>query len=261
MLLLALVIGPLGAQVAPMIARADPVACPDAAPHDTEVVRRLAWIESVVERDEDDTRRWYGSFIVVHILLGGVNVALAFAADSGGTNIDSGAWWRSSAFPFAVNATGGTLGLLTLLIAPPAILGAGDFLRSLPRATPEERLGSLREAERRLSRDHDTASFVRGPLASLASTVYVAAASMTLLFLDHVAPALIQAIGGSILAQGRLLLHPAGPIDAWRTYRAHHPDAGCQSLEQSLGQASSGYDAVRFALEPSGLGLTFGIVF
>ena len=237
-------------------ARADPPACPDVAPDDAEVTRRLDWIERVIDRDEDDVRRWYAAFVVAPALLAGVNVGLAFAADAG-SNLDQEAWWHSKATPFVVNATGSTLGLITILASTPPILGAGDFMRSLPRGTPGERLVSLREAEHRLRRDHDAVAFVRGPLASVASALYVGAASSLLLALDHTVPALLHAVGGTILAQGRLLLHPTGPLEAWRTYASRHPDAGCDPIE-----TVARYDgSPRLAIAPSLLGVSIQLAF
>lgn len=242
----------------PAAARADPPACPDVAPSDAEVTRRLAWIERSFERDEDDVRRWYAGFIVAHTLLAGANVALAFGVDAQ-SNMDEEAWWHTPAASFFVNATGGTLGLLTLLISTPPILGATDTVRALPRGTPEERLSSLRLAEQRLQRSGDAAAFVRGPVASVASTLYVGAAAATLVLLELPVPGLVHAIGGTILAQGRLLLHPSGPLLAWRTYQAHHPDAACADLLEPMARYDAG--GPRIAIVPTGLGLGLTLAF
>jgi hypothetical protein len=245
--------------LAPGAARAQVIECPDEAPSDAEVTRRLAWIERSIDGDEDDVRRWFTGFAIAHALLGAVNATLAFSSNSG-ANMDSEVWWRGPGAPFAVNATGSFLGLITILASTPPILGAGDFVRSLDRSTPEARLASLRAAEARLMRDHDAASFVRGDLASMASTLYVAAASSTLVLLGHTVPGMLHAVGGTILAQGRLLLHPTGPISAWRTYRAHHPEAGC-----TPGVAAP-LPAPSVAVSPSspaggGLGVSLSVVF
>lgn len=217
---------------------ADEIACPVEAPSDDEVQRRLRWLDARFADTEDDVRRWFGAFVILHGLLTGVQLTLALATPDDDARID-----------FIVNTTGSGLGLLTLLISTPPILGAGEMMRGLPRATPEERLASMRVAEARLLRSAEASGFVRGPLASLASTAYVAAAAMTLLFLDRTTGAMVHAAGGTILAQGRLLLHPTGAIDAWRVYSRHHPDAGCTPEG-----ASARYDdGVRFALSPAGL--------
>lgn len=202
----------------PLGARADePAACPEAPPPDDEVQRRLAWIERQVEGNEDDVRRWFGAFVAIHTLLTGVQLTLALSTPDDQSRID-----------FIVNGVGGGLGLVTLLISTPPILGAGDFLRSLPRETPEDRLAAMRAAEDRLRRSAEGSGFVRSELSSIASAAYVEAASLTLLFLGRTAAAFTHAAGGLVLGQGRLLLHPTGAIDAWRTYQARHADAGCR---------------------------------
>lgn len=215
----------------------EPSRCPDAAPSPAEVDARLAWIERHVAEDEDDVRRWFGAFAVIHALLAGVQVTTALAATEDGPRIDS-----------IVNATGGALGLVTLLASTPPILGAGDALRALPRDTDAARLASLRIAEARLRRHAEAASFVRSEFASLVSIAYVEAASLTLLALGRTTAALIHAAGGVVLGQGRLLLHPTGPIAAWRTYQARHPDAACSE------EAPTAEDAPEVAVSAAPVG-------
>ncbi|MDQ3031048.1 MAG: hypothetical protein M3Y87_01420 [Myxococcota bacterium] len=223
----------------PGAARADEVACPEVGPDDAEVQRRLRWLEARFADTEDDVRRWFGAFIVLHGLLTGVQLTLALATPDDQSRID-----------FIVNTTGSGLGLVTLLLSTPPILGAGDLMRSLPRDTPEDRLASLRIAEARMRRSAEASGFVRSPLPSLATTFYVAAGGITLLLLDRPVGAILHAAGGTVLGQGRLLLHPTGAIDAWRTYLHHHADAGCTPEG-----ASARYDAgMRFAISPSGVG-------
>ena len=204
--------------VAPASARADePAACPEVAPPDDEVQRRLTWIERRIDDTEDDVRRWFSAFVVVHTLLTGVQLTLAISVPDDDARPD-----------FIVNAIGGGLGLATLLISMPPILGAGDFVRSLARDTPEARLAALRAAEDRLRRSAEASGFVRSELSAVASALYVEAGSLTLLFLGRTTGAFTHAVGGVVLGQGRLLLHPTGAIDSWRTYRARHADAGCR---------------------------------
>lgn len=232
----------------PRTVLADDVACPEVGPPDAEVQQRLRWLEARFEDHEDDVRRWFGIFVVLHGLLTGVQLTLALATPDDQQRID-----------FIVNTTGSGLGLMTILISTPPILGAGEMMRSLPRDTPEARLASMRIAEARLRRSAEASGFVRGPLASLASAGYVAAASVTLLLLERTTAAFVHAAGGTLLAQGRLLLHPTGTIDSWRSYLRHHPEAGCTDEG-----ARAGYDgSLRFAVSPgalapgaAGLGLT-----
>ncbi|WP_236518003.1 hypothetical protein [Sandaracinus amylolyticus] len=202
----------------PCVVRADPPACPADPPSDAEVQRRLAWIERHVDPTERDTRWWFTGFLALHGLLTGVQLTLAIATPDDDARPD-----------FIVNTISSGLGLITMAITTPPILGAGEFIRGLPRDTPEARLDAMRAAERRLQQSAEASGFVRSELSALASALYVEAASLTLLFLGRTSGAFLLAGGGVVLGQGRLLLHPTGAIDAWRTYSARHADAGCES--------------------------------
>lgn len=248
----------LAPALGPLDARADPPICPEEPPSEVEVSRRLGWIEARFEHDEDDVRRWYAGFIVAHVMLGGANIALAFGVEAR-ANMDEGRWWNTPAASFFVNAVGSTLGLLTLLISTPPILGAGELMRSLPRASAAERLASLRLAEQRLQRSGEATAFVRGPLASTASALYVGAGASMLVLLDLPVHGLVHALGGTILAQGRLLLAPSGPLLAWRTYQAHHPEAACLDPIDPIARYDGG--SPRLSIVPIGLGLGLTLAF
>jgi hypothetical protein len=229
-------------------ARAEPPACPDAPPADDEVRERLTWIERRIDENEDDVRRWFTAFVVLHGALAGANATIAISTPDDPQRID-----------MTVNTISSTLGMLTLLGAFPPILGAGDSVRGLPRATAEERLRALRVAESLLRRSADASSFVRSEGASLLSAGYVTAASLTLLFLERPAAAVVHAIGGALLGQGRLLLHPAGIVGAWKRYFARYPDAGC---EPPSSVAPEGLRlAVAPALGPGHAGVALGVRF
>lgn len=237
--------------VAPGVARADPPVCPDVAPTDAQVESRLSWLDAQFADHEDDVRRWYTLFAVAHGLLGSVNLTMALSTNDDLARID-----------LSVNTIGSFLGLITLLISTPPILGAGDMMRALDRTSSEARLASLRLAEARLQRSAEATAFVRSEFTSLLSTGYVAAASITLIALGRTTGGILHAVGGSLIAQGRLLLHPTGAMHAWRRYRARHPDAACAPLE-GIAQASEGPG---FALAPAGLGqggygLSFSMTF
>ena len=217
-------------------ARADGAECPEIAPSDAEVTRRLAWIGARFEDTEDDVRLWWGGFVAFQTLLVGIQLTLLFAADEDSERIDP-----------IVSGTGSAVGLATLFAFFPPILGAGDLMRSLPRETPEERLASLRVAEARLRASAAASSDVRNDISAVVSLVYNEAASLTLLFLGQTIPAFMQAGGGILVGLGRMLLHPTGAIDAWRRYSARHPDAGCEAVAARDG-------GLRFAIAPVGLG-------
>lgn len=229
---------------------AAPSACSEEVPSDVEVRERLAWIERRIDEHEDDVRRWFTAFIALHAALAGVNLTLAISAPDDRQRIDT-----------TVNAISSSLGLLTLLLTFPPLVGAGDAVRALPRQSADDRLRSLRTAEARLRRSADTSSFVRSEWASLLSAAYVEVASLTLLVWDRALAAVIHAVGGAILGQGRLLLHPTGIVAAWRRYRAHYPDADCDRGSRDGRSDATARLWVAPAFLPGQVGLTVGLHF
>lgn len=225
-------------------ARAEaPSACPIERPSDVEVSRRLAWIERQLAEAEDGVRLWFTGFVALQAMLVGVQLARLAAASTDQERIDP-----------IVSGLGSALGLSTLLIGMPPILGAGDALRSLPRASREERHGALRIAEARLAASAAASSEVRGDISALASILYTEAAALTLLFLGQVRDAFFQAGGGILIGLGRIALHPSGAIRAWSTYRAHHEDAGC--LEPPTERAPRSTILPAASRDAAGLALT-----
>lgn len=222
------------------VAHADePAACPEVAPSDGEVTRRLAWIEQRVADNEHQVRHWFTGFAAFQALLIGVELTLLLSAPNDTDRIEP-----------AISLFGATMGLASLFISLPPILGAGDALRSLPRDTPEDRLAALRIAEARLRASAESSSDARSDVGAIVSILYAEAASLTLLFLDQTTSAFLQAGGGIVIGLGRILLHPTGAIDAWRTYAATHEDAGCAPE----GLALQHDPAMRFAIAPVMLG-------
>lgn len=197
----------------------EPVACPEVAPRDAEVVRRLAWIEARLDSVEVDTRRWWSGFVALQSLLVGVNTVLLFSAERDEERYDP-----------AVSLLGSTVGLVTLFAFYPPVLGAGDALRALPRRTADERLAALRAAEARLRHSASASRDLTNEISVAISVLYTEAAALTLLFLGDTSAAFLQAGGGIVVGLGRVLLHPAGAIHAWDAYLARHPDAACEPI-------------------------------
>ena len=220
------------------IARADPPECTDAAPSDAEVTRRLRWLEARIDQHEPDMRHWYSAFLGLHIPLIGVQLVLAFATPEDERRPD-----------FIVNTISGVLGLTTLLISNPPLMGAGDFYRRLADDTPAARYVRLRAVEGRVRSAADSVAFVQSPLSVAASLLYVEAASLTLLFLERPQGALLHAIGATIIGTSRLLLHPTGIWHVWRSYQARHADAGC-ALDEASVELSRYAHGVRASVTP-----------
>jgi hypothetical protein len=207
-------------------------------PSDADVQRRLQWLETRVADIESDVQLWFMGFGILHAALTSINFAIAVGISDDQERID-----------YIVNGTGGVLGLATLLISTPPIIGASTMIRSLPRTTPDERLAAMRLVEARLRQSAESSEFVRSPLASLLSAGVVEAGALTLLFFDRPIAALLLAGGGTVVGQGQILLHPTGAIDAWRMYLRRYPDAGCIPEGTAVRLDSS----VRFAISPAAL--------
>jgi hypothetical protein len=209
----------LVASLAPRVALAqdDESRCDEFGLDDAEVTARLHDVRARIERNEPDVRHWLTAFSVLHAALLGGELVLGFTASSDGGRVDA-----------IIGAISSGLGLATLLVSFPPIVGAGGTLDAMPEDTPEQRVAKLVRAERLLHDSADATAFVRGPLASLLSAGYVAAAaSIQIVGFGREVGGWLLAAGGIVLGQGRLLLHPDGALHDWRRYRFLHPDAGC----------------------------------
>lgn len=199
------------------VAQADRPVCA-ATPSDAEVGRRLEVLEGLVRQNEPAVRRWFTTFAFLHgTMLSG---ALIFAIST-----DQPAFRDT----MIVGSVSSGLGLASLLVFIPPLMGAGDTLASLPTDSPEARLHKMRVAEDILRRASSSVDFLHGWFPATASMAYVLGASQVLLLgLEQLGGALSHSIGGVLLGLGRILLHPTSPRDAWRRYSRAHPDAACE---------------------------------
>jgi hypothetical protein len=141
------------------------------------------------------------------------------------------------------------LGVITMLISFPPLLGSGGMMDEAVIATPRDRRIALARAEQRFRRDSDAVNAVRGPVNPILNAVYLGGVGIfTLAGWQRVTGAFITSAGGSVLAQGRALLHPSGIRDAWRVYLRRYPNAAC---EPDIATAES---SVQVNLVPFGLG-------
>lgn len=196
---------------------ADEIArCEDFGLDDAEVTARIHDIRGRIAHHEPDMRHWLTAFAVLQGALLVGQLVLAFTASSDDARWDS-----------IIGAISSGLGVGTLFTSYPPLLGAGGTLDAMPEDTPEQRLAKLVRAEQLFRQSAEAVSFVRGPLASLASAAYVVAAASVLVGLGRTTGAYVLAAGGVVLGQGRLLVHPDGILHEWRRYRFVHADAGC----------------------------------
>ncbi|MBX7194094.1 MAG: hypothetical protein K1X94_18720 [Sandaracinaceae bacterium] len=239
-LLVVLALVPLAA--AP--ARADDPICEELP--DAEVEARLREVRGYVTQHEPDTRHWATAFLSLHLTMVGVQLSLAISADNEGAIVDG---W--------VGTLSSTLGIATLLISWPSLIGAGDAIDELPTGTPEERRYALARAEQRMRRASDQVAYVRSPFTTILNALYVGAAgSFTLIGWGRVTGGYLLAAGGSVLSQTRVLLFPTGIREAWLRYHRAHPDAGCEP-EALPAEAS----APSVTVMPNGLGASLLVAF
>lgn len=246
---LALALSIVALIVAPTIrtarAQADEERCLTEGPSDAEVRERLAYARTAIGAHEPDMRHWYTAFMIMHGVMGGVQITLFIAAPDDGQRAD-----------FGFQALSSVLGMATLLISTPPLLGAGGTLDGMPESTEEERRIKLVSAESLLRRSAEAVSFVRGPVSSLLTAGYgVAASTVLLLAFERPSAALLLAGGTALIGQGRLLLHPWGIRDAWNAYRRRYTDAGCPFDAPARPIATS------WSFGSYGLGLSFSLTF
>ncbi len=225
-------------------ARADDPICEELP--DAEVRARLAEVRAAVGAHEPDTRHWATGFLSLHLAMAGVQLSIALAASDEGAMVEG---W--------IGVLSSTLGIGTLLISWPSLVGAGDALDALPVRTPEERRASLARAEQRMRRAADQIGLVRSPFNTTLNALYLgAASSFQLVGWGRVSGAFVLSIGGSLVAQGRVLLLPTGIRAAWLRYQRAHPDAACEPLDPDTPDLGP-----RVTLEPIGLGAALRVAF
>lgn len=212
---------------------------------DAEVRARSAVIARAIRTEEPAVRRWWSSFALLHAVMAtGTAILAASAQDEPFRN------------EMLVNMTSSTLGLATLVVFMPPLMGGGDAMRAQPDDTPEARLHRLRVGEGILARSAASTDFLRSWVPATLSTLYVTAAASTLLLaFQRAQGAILHSAGGAVLGLGRILLHPTGARDAWRRYVRAYPDAACDEAPITTPIEP------RAALVPHGLGLGLRVDF
>lgn len=110
--------------VLPSLARAE-LCRPTPAESDAQGSARLAEITAIFAKREPEMRLWFGSFAAFHTVSAGATVAFALETDDPNTR---DAQW--------IGAASSGLGLVSMLIAYPPLLGAGQALDALPAHSP-----------------------------------------------------------------------------------------------------------------------------
>jgi len=214
----------------------EPDVCPELT--DEEVASRLREVRNTFEHHEPDMRHWATAFLSLHLTMVAVQASLAITADNEGAIVDG---W--------VGTISSSLGVITMLISFPPLLGSGGMMDEADVTTPRLRRIALARAEQRFRRDSDAVNAARGVVNPILNAVYLGGVGIfTLAGWNRVTGAFITSAGGTVLAQGRALLHPSGIRDAWRVYLRRYPNAACEP------DVASAESSVQINLVPYGLG-------
>lgn len=224
----------------PVLADERPV-CTD-LPSDREVSQRLEIVRGYIRDSEPPARRWYTTFMFLHATMAAGAAMIAIAADTNeGQRID-----------MSVNTLSSTLAVVSLMVASPPMMGAGDTIDAMPTDSPDARLRALREAEDILRRESNAIDFAHGWLPTTGSVLYTSGAAIVLLTaFDRVSAAFTLAGGGAVLGLGRLLLRPTDARGRWRRYSNRFPDAACEDAP-----AADVEPTLRLGLNRAGFGLS-----
>lgn len=218
-------------------------ACPPADP--ATLTERQAALERIFEDHAGDMDLWWTGFMGLHmgmVVAGGV-IAQQQQGDARNETL--------------VSLLGSALGAGTLLVVTPPLLEAPTRLAPLPLDTPAQQAAWVALAERMLAEQARKSRFAKSWLARGLAFAYGVGASLVVWLAFH-RPwgALRQLVGGTIIGQGRIWLHPSGAADAWDAYRGRYlGDCGAAALEPrarppisvSVGAAAGGFGlSVRF---------------
>ena len=215
--------------IAPLVIAATPCRSTNLTPEELDV--RLAEVERIVADNEGNMDLWFGATYGVHAALVLGALTIANITDDDGT--------RDEMF---VASVGSGLGLITLLIAQPPLIGAGQVAAGIP-----DKKTRLWELEKILETTHAKVNRTQSWFNHGLSFAYTLGASIFLWFaLDRKRAAITQFLGGQLIGQGRLLLQPDGARDEWEIYRDKYL-AGCGE--------SAAVTEPAVEIEPAGLGL------
>lgn len=191
--------------LAPLLIVAAPCRSTDLTPEQLD--ERLAAAEKIVADNETNMAIWYGATYGVHsaVLLGSLVIANTGVEDA----VRDG---------YYVAAVGSVLGLITLMLAEPPLIGAGEAVAGV-----EDKTKRLAMLEAILQRTYEKNNRTQGWLSHTISALYSLGASAFIWFVvERKRTAVTQFIGGNLIGQGRILLQPDGAKDGWAQYRSEY---------------------------------------
>lgn len=156
----------------------------------------------------------------------------------------------------AVGIVGSSLGALTLLLVTPPLLQAETRLGPIPLDTEQGRLQYLTQAEALLRAQANKTNFTRSWFARGVAFAYTTAAALFVWrVLDRPRGGLRNFVGGLVIGQARIMLHPTGAAEAWQAYQARYLD-GCGAGPVSRLETEAPAPQLQFGAGPRGVAFT-----
>lgn len=217
-------------------------ACPP--PDAAQLQARQAALAGIFEAHAPAMDLWWSGFMGLH--MGMVAATGALAQHQAGRARDE----------TLVSLVGSALGAGTLLLVTPPILEAPARLAPLPLDTPAQQAAWVALAERLLAEQANKSRFAKSWLARGLAAAYGVGASLFIwLVLDRPWGAVRQLVGGAVIGQGRIWLHPTGALEAWEDYQARYLE-GCGDPASAAARAPARAVSLSFGAAPGGVGLT-----
>ncbi len=185
------------------------VAEPRAPYPDEEVSRRLAFIETRLERATPSACLWWSAWYYGYIAVTLGQASVALAVKDPGLRTDS-----------AVGAAFASLGVVGLGVFDFPPRHAAATLRALPAGTPAERRRKLARAEGLLSAGARSEVAGRSWVAHVAGTAVTLTSTLVLaLAYKRVVSSIVTLVSGVAITEAQIFTRPTAAIDDWRLYQ------------------------------------------
>lgn len=213
---------------------------------DAEVSARLQAVEGIFEDHAPAMNLWWTGFVGLHAsMAAGMSVVQNYQSEHARQET-------------AVGIVGSALGAATLFLVTPPIIERERRLGPTPQDDPTARRRYLAAAERLLEAQANKTRFAQSWLARGIAFAYTTGAAIFVwLALDRPLGAVRNFVGGLVIGQGRILLHPSGAAEAYAAYRERY--AGPCGAEVPAARRRPPADVgpkLGFAGGPRGLALT-----
>lgn len=222
------------------VALAEP--CPP--PTDLQIEARITEVNRIFDDHEGPMTWWWTGFMGFH------------AAMAAGMSIVYNTQDSHARQETAVGLVGSALGATTLFFVDPPLMRRASDLDPLPRDTPDARRRYLKVAESMLEEQANKSRFARSWLAHGMAFAYTTGAAIFVwLALDRPIGGLRNFLGGLVIGQGRILLHPTGAADAWDAYEERHIE-NCGEAPETARVTPDPWPQIQFGGAPGGISVT-----